>query len=102
MGYQNLISLPNGEQVLNPTWNVEVNGTDNYSVNAIEGHNYPQNDNFVGETFAEFVDELRATEKDKLIYLQTEDEEEETALYQAIEQDLLKGVQDTTIGVGKE
>lgn len=101
LGYHNLISLPNGEQVLNPTWNVQVNESEEYFVNAIEGHNYPDNKDFVETTYKEFIKEIEALETSSLRYLQTDDEEEEQALYESIKDSLLNIV-DTTIGVGNE
>ncbi|WP_182200319.1 two-component system regulatory protein YycI [Paraliobacillus salinarum] len=101
LGYHNLISLPNGEQVLNPTWNVQVNESQEYFVNAIEGHNYPDNNNFVETTYKEFIKEIGTPETSSMLYLQTEDEEEEQALYETIKDSLLNIV-DTTIGVGNE
>ncbi|MFC4402354.1 two-component system regulatory protein YycI [Gracilibacillus xinjiangensis] len=37
-GYHNLLPLPNGVQVLTPTWGLEVNESDYYYANAVEGH----------------------------------------------------------------
>ncbi|MFB1050678.1 two-component system regulatory protein YycI [Paraliobacillus sp. JSM ZJ581] len=101
LGYHNLISLPNGEQVLNPTWNVQVNETDDYFVNAIEGHNYPSNTDFIDTTYNEFIKEIDATDASTFLYLQTKDEKEEEALYKSIKKSLLNIV-NTTIGVGNE
>ncbi|CQR45840.1 Two-component system YycFG regulatory protein [Paraliobacillus sp. PM-2] len=101
LGYHNLISLPNGEQVLNPTWNVEVNETEDYFVNAIEGHNYPRNNDFIDTTYHEFIDEMQASEQSSLLFLQTEDEDEEEELYETIKQGLLN-IGNTIIGVGNE
>ncbi|WP_163538800.1 two-component system regulatory protein YycI [Gracilibacillus sp. YIM 98692] len=38
IGYHNLLPLPNGVQVLTPTWEIEVNEDKYFFVNAIEGH----------------------------------------------------------------
>ncbi|ENH95952.1 hypothetical protein J416_13279 [Gracilibacillus halophilus YIM-C55.5] len=38
MGYQNLLPLPNGVQVLAPTWEITVNNNKSIYVNATEGH----------------------------------------------------------------
>ncbi|WP_226038501.1 two-component system regulatory protein YycI [Aquibacillus saliphilus] len=51
LGYHNLIPLPNGVQVLAPTWRITVNSQRNYFVNAIEMHTYFRDDNdFLIET----------------------------------------------------
>lgn len=55
LGYHNLVSLPNGEQLLNPAWAIEVNQDDYHFVNAIEGHNYPQNTSFYESSIAHLV-----------------------------------------------
>lgn len=102
LGYHNLTSLPNGEQVLNPTWNVKVNESENYFINAIEGHNYPQNDNFIETTYQDFLIELQNIEESTFNFLQTEEEEEETVLYETIEQNLINRANVTTIGVESE
>ncbi|KAB8136829.1 hypothetical protein F9U64_10035 [Gracilibacillus oryzae] len=44
-GYFNLLQLPNGVQVLPPTWGVEVNDSDYYYANAVEGHISTRNEN---------------------------------------------------------
>lgn len=50
LGYHNLLPLPNGVQVLAPTWEVTVNEENFYYVNAIESH-YTTREmgSFVGE-----------------------------------------------------
>ncbi|WP_181397424.1 two-component system regulatory protein YycI [Gracilibacillus dipsosauri] len=39
LGYHNLLPLPNGEQVLLPTWEIEVDDNTYFYINAVEGHN---------------------------------------------------------------
>ncbi|SES14395.1 Two-component signal transduction system YycFG, regulatory protein YycI [Gracilibacillus ureilyticus] len=51
-GYHNLLPLPNGVQVLIPTWGVEVNDSEYYYANAVEGHISTRDEN-------EFVSEMR-------------------------------------------
>ncbi|MRH44377.1 hypothetical protein GH741_17170 [Aquibacillus halophilus] len=51
LGYHNLIPLPNGVQVLAPTWRITVNNQRNYFVNAIEMHSYYRDEKtFLSET----------------------------------------------------
>ncbi|MGP4039002.1 two-component system regulatory protein YycI [Gracilibacillus sp. D59] len=45
LGYHNLLPLPNGVQVLAPTWEFEVNDEKYYYVNAIESHLTSRNTN---------------------------------------------------------
>ncbi|GAA5416523.1 hypothetical protein Pryu01_01558 [Paraliobacillus ryukyuensis] len=97
LGYYNLISLSNGEQILNPTWNVEVNDSTDYFVNAIEGHNYPQNDDFIATTYQAFLQDLQTTEN-KVEFFQAEENDEQTTLFETIKQRLINTVE-ATIGV---
>ncbi|MDX8045412.1 two-component system regulatory protein YycI [Gracilibacillus sp. S3-1-1] len=52
LGYHNLLPLPNGVQVLAPTWQFEVNSERYYFVNAIESHLSYRNTK-------EFIDEVK-------------------------------------------
>lgn len=105
LGYHNLTALPTGEQILNPTWNVTVDknegGTKHYFVNAIEGHDYPQNDDFIEisiEAFRETIQRARAAD---IQFIHTEDEKEEKELINLINQNLTK-ISNAINGVEKE
>ncbi|GAB2537293.1 two-component system regulatory protein YycI [Gracilibacillus alcaliphilus] len=54
LGYHNLLPLPNGVQVLAPTWEFEINEKDYFYVNAIESHVTTRNT-------SEFIEEMRTT-----------------------------------------
>lgn len=87
LGYHNLVSLPNGEQLLNPTWQVSVNDTIDYFINAIEGHDYPQYTNFITETLDDFVALLNpASSRKYTYYTLDEDRTEEDTLLSSIRQ----------------
>lgn len=87
LGYHNLVSLPNGEQLLNPTWRVNVNDTSDYFINAIEGHDYPQYQSFITETLDQFVSLLSSPNgKDVTYYNLNEDRDNESTLLTAIRQ----------------
>ena len=99
LGYHNLVSLPNGEQLLNPTWNIQVNNSQHHFVNAIEGHNYPQNDQFFLENIITLIDLLESEHDDNLKFYHLEDERED--LLSKITQTLL-GVHQNIVEVDKE
>ncbi|MDC3418490.1 two-component system regulatory protein YycI [Aquibacillus salsiterrae] len=64
LGYHNLTPLPNGVQVLAPTWNISVNNEKNYFVNAIEGLYYPRDDSsFLRETMVAFLKTLKGSKE---------------------------------------
>lgn len=64
LGFHNLTPLPNGVQVLAPTWNISVNNQKNYFVNAIEGHYYPRDDSsFLRETMVSFLKAIQDSEE---------------------------------------
>ncbi len=87
LGYHNLVSLPNGEQLMNPTWQVSVNESVDYFINAIEGHDYPQYTNFITETLDDFVALLNPGSSRKYAYYTlNEDREEEDSLLSTIRQ----------------
>lgn len=87
LGYHNLVSLPNGEQLLNPTWRVNVNDTNDYFINAIEGHDYPQYMNFITETLDQFIGLLSSPNgKDVTYYNLNEDRENASTLLTTIRQ----------------
>lgn len=87
LGYHNLVSLPNGEQLMNPTWQVNVNDTVDYFINAIEGHDYPQYTNFITETLDDFIALLTpGSSRDYTYYTLAEDREEEDTLLTSIRQ----------------
>lgn len=73
LGYHNLVSLPNGEMILNPTWDIQVNNNDHHFINAIDGHNYPQNDQFYQEKITDLIT-LVESDDDSFVYYHTEDE----------------------------
>ncbi|GAE93873.1 hypothetical protein JCM21714_2984 [Gracilibacillus boraciitolerans JCM 21714] len=52
LGYHNLLPLPNGVQVLAPTWEFEVNNNEFFYVNAIEGH-------YAKREMASFIEEMK-------------------------------------------
>ena len=87
LGYHNLVSLPNGEQLLNPTWQVSVNDTVDYFINAIEGHDYPQYTNFITETLDDFITLLTpGSSRHYTYYTLNEDRAEEDTLLSSIRQ----------------
>ena len=67
------MSLPNGEMILNPTWDIQVNNNDHHFINAIDGHNYPQNDQFYQEKITDLIT-LVESDDDSFVYYHTEDE----------------------------
>nr|WP_253288818.1 two-component system regulatory protein YycI [Amphibacillus sp. MSJ-3] len=77
LGYHNFVSLPNGEQLLNPTWDIQVNDNAHHFINAIEGHNYPQKNYFFQETISELVKLLEQSESDQREFYHLEDKPEE-------------------------
>lgn len=99
LGYHNLVSLPNGEMILNPTWDIQVNHLDHHFVNAIDGHNYPQNDHFYEEKITELVTLLEPSNADNIVYYQLKDDPEDLLL--KIRQMLL-GVQQNIVEVDVE
>ncbi|MCZ0702246.1 regulatory protein YycI of two-component signal transduction system YycFG [Natronobacillus azotifigens] len=101
LGYHNLISLPNGEQVLNPAWNIQVNEDRNYFINAIEGHGYPRNRDFLQTTVASFTDVIDNASENNFQFIHTEDAEEEARLLNTIKQSLIS-VYHTIIEVESE
>ncbi|GGM28399.1 hypothetical protein GCM10011351_12920 [Paraliobacillus quinghaiensis] len=101
LGYHNLISLPNGEQVLNPTWNVKVNKTKEYFVNAIEGHNYPQNNDFLRTSIINYQELLQNTNESNFQFIHVEEAEEKSKLLNMIKDDLTV-VYNRIIGVENE
>ncbi|MDL4840957.1 two-component system regulatory protein YycI [Aquibacillus rhizosphaerae] len=80
LGYHNLVTSSDGEQVLNPTWRIKVeNGNEeeqNYFVNGIEGHYYPREWNsFLEETITEFLEVVKLTTTDNIELLSVSEEE---------------------------
>ncbi len=54
IGYHNLTPLPNGGQVLAPTWKITINENRNYFIHAIEGNSFPRDDkSFLEDTIIE-------------------------------------------------
>lgn len=100
LGYHNVTPSTNGLQILNPTWNVTVDETEHYFVNAIEGHAYPDNNDFIKTTINSYQEVIQMASKSDFQFIQTEEEEEE-ALIENIEQNLLK-ISNAIIGVEKE
>lgn len=68
LGYHNLVSLPNGEQLLNPTWDIQVNNNEHHFINAFEGHNYPQNNSFMQESILDLIERLEYPDSDTVFY----------------------------------
>lgn len=101
LGYHNVNSLPNGLEILNPTWNVTVDETENYFVNAIEGHPYPQNNDFIKTTIKSYQEVIESASISELQFIKTEDKDEEEVLIEDIEQNLLK-ISNAIIGVKEE
>lgn len=99
LGYHNVTSF-NGLQILNPTWNVTVDETDNYFVNAIEGHAYPQNDEFIKTTIKTYQDVIKNASMSELQFIKIEEEDEEE-LIENIEQNLIQ-ISNASIGVKEE
>ncbi|SFL74182.1 Two-component signal transduction system YycFG, regulatory protein YycI [Gracilibacillus orientalis] len=60
LGYQNLMPLPNGAQVLAPTWEFVVNNESYFYVNAIEGH-------LATRKKAEFIQEMKSQINDYFV-----------------------------------
>lgn len=89
LGYHNLISLPNGNQVLNPTWNITVNGNQHYFINALEGHDYSQSNHFLREITAKFTEVLDNTRSGDFEFFHTENAEEEAKLLNTVKQSLI-------------
>jgi len=77
LGYHNIVSLPNGEQLLNPTWDIEVNDEDHHFINALEGHIYSQNEDFFQENIATFIELLEDASDDELEFYQLDDDQDE-------------------------
>ncbi|WP_162880651.1 two-component system regulatory protein YycI [Paraliobacillus sediminis] len=100
LGYYNVTSLPNGLQILNPTWNVTVDETDNYFVNAIGGHAYPQDNEFIKTTIESYQEVINNAGMSEFQFIQTEEDEEEE-LIENIEQNLIK-IANASIGVKEE
>lgn len=101
LGYHNLVSLPNGEQLLNPTWDIQVNERDHHFVNAIDGHDYPQNEQFYQENINNFVRLLERPENEDIVFYHLEDEEDEERIMSTIRQ-ALEGVYQNIVEVGSE
>lgn len=60
LGYHNLLPLPNGAQVLAPTWEIEVNDEKHFYVNAIESH-------YTTRETAGFINEMKLQINDYFI-----------------------------------
>ncbi len=93
LGYHNLMPLPNGVQVLAPTWEFEVNDERYYYVNAIEGHLTSRNNQ-------EFIQEMKSqisayfAEDSRAVIEATDEEWDEEDLDLFIEQ-LLENQEET-------
>jgi len=87
LGFHNLASLPNGEQLLNPTWQIEVNETKDYYVNAVEGHDYPRQTDFIATTLEQMIEQLNTSNTRAFSYYQIdEDREEDSEIISVIKQ----------------
>lgn len=89
LGYHNLISLPNGEQVLNPAWNVVVNETEHYFINAVEGHDYPINEDFFKTTLLNFTEILEGSSETSYEFVHTSDDEDQERLLNVMRHSLV-------------
>ncbi|WP_067840454.1 two-component system regulatory protein YycI [Amphibacillus sediminis] len=88
LGYHNLVSLPNGEQVLNPTWSIEVNETDYRFINAVEGHSYPSNRTFIEDSIGQWISKVdMASSSDRVVNYRI-NQEDENDLVEALLQTL--------------
>lgn len=97
LGYHNLLPLPNGVQLLAPTWEFEVNGERHYYVNAIEGHLTSRNDeDFIQEMKTQISDYFAEGSTAEIEITDEEWEEEDIELL--LEQ-LLEIQEETTNGV---
>ncbi|WP_440897404.1 two-component system regulatory protein YycI [Amphibacillus sp. Q70] len=101
LGYHNLVSLPNGEQLLNPTWDIQVNNSEHHFINAIEGHNYPQNDSFMQENISDLIERLEQSNSDNTVFYHLEDEDDADDLISTIRQALM-GVYNNIVEVELE
>jgi len=88
LGYHNIISLPNGNQVLNPTWSIGVDN-DFYFINALEGHAYSQSEDFLREVIENFTDVLDNTSGKNFQFFHAEDSEEQSKLLNTVKQSLI-------------
>lgn len=87
LGFHNLASLPNGEQLLNPTWQIEVNENEDYYVNAVEGHDYPRQTDFIADTLEQLIDQLNMSSTRAFSYYNIdEDREEDSEIISVIRQ----------------
>lgn len=89
LGYHNLISLPNGEQVLNPAWNVVVNESEHYFINAVEGHDYPINEDFLKTTLVNFTEILEGSSETSYEFVHTSDDEDQEQLLHVMRHSLV-------------
>lgn len=96
LGYHNIVSLPNGEQLLNPTWQVNVNETKDFFINAIEGHDYPQYTDFIIETLADFIGPLTPPLSREYEYFNLAEDREEEALLASLRQAFMTTYQQLT------
>lgn len=74
LGYHNLVSLANDEQLLNPTWNIQVNDRRNHFVNAIEGHTYPRNRGFTSNLLNEAIKLLTEADETNTVEYNVEED----------------------------
>lgn len=100
IGYHNIYGLPNGSQVLAPTWRIEVNNERNYFVNAVEGHYYQRYEgDFLRETILSFRDSIQAADESEFLFVNDEEEETIQLVDEIIQE--FSNLNDTTIGVEK-
>ncbi|RCW64524.1 two-component system regulatory protein YycI [Saliterribacillus persicus] len=85
IGYHNLAPLPNGGQVLTPTWDIEVNDSDHFFVNAMEGHFSSRDLNTFVTEMGTFIEELTETVTSMNYVQETEEETEEIEDEQLLE-----------------
>jgi len=88
LGYHNLVSLPNGEQLLNPTWGIQVNEREHHFINAIDGHNYPKSEEFYENSINHFIDLFERNESEEMVFYHTGDEDDEERLLERVRQTL--------------
>ncbi|MBO8155660.1 MAG: two-component system regulatory protein YycI [Bacillaceae bacterium] len=62
LGYFTLVPLANGVQVFSPTWKININGNNNFYVNAIEGQIIETDENtFIEQTIENLIIKIEST-----------------------------------------
>jgi regulatory protein YycI of two-component signal transduction system YycFG len=79
-GYQNLLPLPDGVQVLTPTWEIEVNDANYFYANAIEGHILTRDEKSFVVEMNKTIQNYTLTQKNTLRPLNEELDEDDAAM----------------------